>query len=400
MDSSTLAQLVSPDGQKLLGLIPPYEEKQVLSLTARLREAGYSPELVAAALTQSRLRVKGEEKFGEFANNMVFTAAGLEQATRLSVAARHVQRLRKANSHHVIDLGCGIGADSLAFSGLGLRVTAIEQDPETAIAATANLHPFPEAAVIEADGRSVNLHGFGADAVWLDPARRTASGQRLKDPEEWQPKLSQALKLAHEFPAAGIKVAPGIAYEYLPEHAHVQWVSVNRELVEAVIWTGTAATTPGRSAVILKDGETITFEAEYGPPNVPIRAIKPRKLGPYLYEPDPAIIRAGGIERLADQLDLAPVSHGIAYLTGERVQSNLLSAFRVREVLPMDAKAVKKVLQRESIGQLEIKKRGTDVTPDDFRRKLGLKKRKGEAAVLILTPVAGRHRAILATRES
>jgi len=129
---------------------------------------------------------------------------------------------------------------------------------------------------------------------------------------------------------------------------------------------------------------------------VPVAA---RELGPYIYEPDPAVIRAGGIERLAGELDLAPVSEGIAYLTGEPVESDLLGAFRVREVLPMNPKAVKKALQREGIGQLEIKKRGTDVTPEEFRRKLSLKKAKGARAVLILTPLLGRHRAVLATRE-
>lgn len=394
----TINQLKSASGQALLASLPPYDEANAFALTTRLREQGYTADLVAAALTQSRLRLKAHEKFADFADGMMFTAAGLEQATRLQIGGHHAARLRRAGARHVVDLGCGIGADSLTFAGLGLGVTAIERDHETAEAAAFNLRAFPEARVIEADAFALDLSELGADALWLDPARR-ANGKRLTDPEEWQPRFSEAIALARKFPAAGIKVAPGVAYEYLPDDAHVQWISADRELIEAVVWLGVAAPKPGRSALMLRDSKTLTFEAASGSPAEPVVPVAARELGPYMYEPDPAVIRAGGIERLAGELDLAPVSEGIAYLTGEPVESDLLGAFRVREVLPMNAKAVKKALQREGIGQLEIKKRGTDVTPEEFRRKLSLKKAKGARAVLILTPLLGRHRAVLATRE-
>ena len=62
------------------------------ALSERLRAGGVDPGLVAAALTQSRLRERARGKFGPFASRMLFTAEGLEQATRLEVAARHAQR--------------------------------------------------------------------------------------------------------------------------------------------------------------------------------------------------------------------------------------------------------------------------------------------------------------------
>lgn len=394
----TISELKSASGQALLASLPPYEEANTFALTTGLRERGYDAEVVAAALTQSRLRAKGRAKFGDFADGMMFTAGGLEQATRLQVAGHHADRLRRAGTRNVVDLGCGIGADSLAFAGLGIGVTAIERDHKTAEIAAFNLRAFPEARVLEADALTLDLTELSADALWLDPARR-ANGKRLNDPEEWQPSFSEAVGLARNFPTAGIKVAPGIGYEHLPEDAHVQWISADRELIEAVVWLGSAAPTPGRSALVLRDGKALTFEAASGSPADPVVPVPATDLGPYIYEPDPAVIRAGGIERLAGELGLAPVSRGIAYLTGDRVESDLLSSFRVRDVLPMNAKAVKKALQREGISQLEIKKRGTDVTPEEFRKKLALKKSKGAAATLILTQLLGKHRAILATRE-
>ena len=74
----------------------------------------------------------------------------------------------------------------------------------------------------------------------------------------------------------------------------------------------------------MRDTKTLTFEAASGSPAEPVVPVAARELGPYIYEPDPAVIRAGGIERLAGEFDLAPVSEGIAYLTGEPVESDLL----------------------------------------------------------------------------
>ncbi|MDU2059205.1 MAG: SAM-dependent methyltransferase, partial [Dermabacter sp.] len=96
MSSSGLSQLLTPEGMALLDSLPEYSEEGSLALSQRLRGEGHSPELIAAALTQSRLRTKARDKFGDFASSMLFTAHGLEQATRLEVAAHHAARFRDA----------------------------------------------------------------------------------------------------------------------------------------------------------------------------------------------------------------------------------------------------------------------------------------------------------------
>ena len=67
MDSEGLSQLLSPDGWALLSALPPYDETRTMALSERLRDEGVDPVLVAAALTQSRLRAKAPAKFGDFA---------------------------------------------------------------------------------------------------------------------------------------------------------------------------------------------------------------------------------------------------------------------------------------------------------------------------------------------
>lgn len=166
-------------------------------LNLSLRKAGHPAELATAVVQQSQLRYKARTKFGPFADSMVFTQAGLEQATRLNIAGLHAQRYTRAGIKKVADLGCGIGADSLALASAEIDVTAVELDETTAAATTLNLMPWPNARVVNADATSFNLTGF--DGVWLDPARRTTdtSGtSRIFDPEAFSPPLSFVENLA------------------------------------------------------------------------------------------------------------------------------------------------------------------------------------------------------------
>ena len=130
---------------------------------------------------------------GTSPSGMLFTAAGLEQATRLSVAAHHARRYRDAGSTRVADLTCGIGADAMAFAGIGLRVLATDVDEATAAIATVNLRHFPDAEVRHGDGLALDLEAEGVDGVYADPARRTSSGSRVFDPSAYEPSLDAVL---------------------------------------------------------------------------------------------------------------------------------------------------------------------------------------------------------------
>src|SRR5690554_5540621 len=223
MESHELVALLSTDGLRLLDSLPAYESKaDIVRTVSELRAAGHDPGLVAAVLTQSKLRAKAVAKFGPFAERMLFTEAGLEQATRLSVAALHAGRFQAAGLKHVADLGCGIGADALALAALDLSVTAVEADEVTAAIAAYNLAPWPGATVVHADATTVDLDGV--DGVYLDPARRDQS-KRLSNPADWSPSLDFAFGLGERMPT-GIKLGPGIDRDLIPADAEAQWVSV------------------------------------------------------------------------------------------------------------------------------------------------------------------------------
>src|SRR5688572_19105082 len=105
MDAAELRELLSPEGLRLLDEVGPIASTDdVVRTVSRLRAAGHSGALVAAVLSQARLRAKAVPKFGEFATRMLFTPDGLEQATRLRVAALHAGRFEEAGVDVVADL--------------------------------------------------------------------------------------------------------------------------------------------------------------------------------------------------------------------------------------------------------------------------------------------------------
>jgi hypothetical protein len=202
-------------------------------------------------LTQAKLRRRAAAKFGEFAGRMLFTEHGLEQASRLAVAALHAGRFKSAGVATVADLGCGIGTESLAFASVDLNVRAFDLDEVTAAVATYNLNIFENASVEQADVTTLNLDGYGG--IFFDPARRdlaAARGERAIrkfDPAQFAPNFDwvteQCKTHAHAAPgrAAGIKLGPGHPHEAIDDAAEAQWVSVNGDLIELSLWFGAAA---------------------------------------------------------------------------------------------------------------------------------------------------------------
>lgn len=396
MDAASVSKLLSPDGWALVNSLPPYDEKRAMALASRLRADGVDADLAAAALTQSRLRAKARAKLGDFADGMLFTPDGVEQATRLVVAALHARRYLAAGVTKIADLTSGIGADALAFAGVGLRVLATDVDEVTAALATVNLRHFPEAEVRHADGLALDLVAEGVDGVYADPARRTRGGKRVFDPAAYAPPLDAVWDLRAQVPALGIKVGPGIPHQGLPEDAETQWVSVDGDVVEAGLWFGPLAPDgPGRSALVLATAGGTTASRTLRADGVAADLVPDvGSVGSYLYEPDGAVIRAGLVAHAAAELGGRLLDRTIAYVTTDQPApppadgtAPLATGYRVVDVMPFNLKRLKAYLRERGVGRLTIKKRGTAVTPEQLRAQLSP---KGDAeATLVLTRVGG-----------
>ncbi|MDH5145375.1 SAM-dependent methyltransferase [Microbacterium sp. NRRL B-14842] len=396
MEMSELRALLTPAGLELLDALRPVTSTaEAAAAVSRLRAAGHSADLVSAVVGQAHLRARAAAKFGPFAARMLFTRAGLEQATRLGVAARHAQRIRRAGLTSVADLGCGIGGDALAFAGAGLAVHAVDADEVTAALAAYNLAPFgDDATVRHATAEDALGEPVPGQAIWMDPARRTSghSETRRVSADDYSPSLDWAFAVAAQRPT-GIKLGPAHDRDALPADAETQWVSADGSVVELVVWSRELAREGVRRSALVIRGER-SHELT-GPADAEDAPVRP--LGAFLHEPDGAVIRARLIGDVARSLDAGMLDPRIAYLTSDAaLTSPFVQSFRVRETLPITPKTINAALKTHGIGRIEIKKRGVDVDPAAFRRKLTL---RGDAeATLILARFGDQRRAILADR--
>jgi len=385
VDVESVRWLRSEEGQRVLARATGLDEPDPLRAHAALERAcpGTPSELLAVALTQAELRARAVDKFGALAGSMYFTSDGLEQATRLSVATHRAARLTAFGASTVVDLGCGIGGDLLAFARAGLTAAGVDVDAVRVAVAEANLDALGlPGAVAVSDALEVDVAPF--DVAFADPARRSGRG-RTFTPDAWTPPWSFAESLL--LGDACVKTAPGIPHELVPAGAEAEWVSDHGEVKEAALWGGRLATA-ARRATVIRDGglATLTEEDDPGADVVP--------LGGFLYEPDGAVIRAGLVTAVAAGVGGGLLDRHIAYVTADQsFRTPFARSYEVLETLPHREKQLRAALHERGIGRLTIKKRGVDVAPEQLRQRLAL---HGDVpATLVLTRVAGEGTALL-----
>lgn len=386
MDLDTFKQLLNSAGRAALGdaaaLAPT--DATFLACYEALRKR-HAPALAKAAVETALLRLKARVKFAD-ADRMYFTREALEQATS-DVVARHRAR-RFAPYGRVADLCCGIGGDALALAAAGIPVEAVDSDPLRAAMAEAN------AAAL---GRNVRVHVGDAltlpldvRAAFADPARR-ADGRRYLNPEDYAPPLSALrARFPANFPLA-VKAAPGVAQADIRElDTEVEFVSLGGELKECVLWFGPLRTA-ARRATVLPTGDTLSADTPADP-------LPHGEVGAFIYDPDPAIVRAGLVHDLAERLGARPIDPQVSLLTSDtHAPTPFATAFAVEHVAPFNAKLLRDYLRRPAVGRVTIVKRGSPADADDLQRKLKLD--GPHHRTLLLTHTDGWHAMIVCERQ-
>lgn len=358
--SANLELLSTPPGAALLARLAGSDTAGAdeLRLAAALRRE-YPAELVTAALALHELRQRARTKFSR-ADSMWLTRDGLEQASSEPVA-RH-RAARYAGRSRVVDLCCGIGGDLLALAATDAgEVLGVDRDPLHLRMAARNAEAYGvRVRTWLGDVREADLSG--ADAVFVDPARR-AGGRRRRTGES-EPPLDWCRALAERVPAVGIKAAPGLDRATVPAGWEVEFVADGRELKEAVLWSP-ALGSPGvgSRATVLPGGHQLLPEPGPEVPNLPP--------GEFLLDPNPAVTRAGLVEELARRLGAWKIDPRIAFLSGdEALRSPFGRSLRVLDSGPWREKDLVGRLRAHNIGALDIRRRGLAGDVEALRRKL------------------------------
>jgi hypothetical protein len=242
----------------------------------------------------------------------------------------------------------------------------------------------------------------------VDPARRV--GARRLPAGASEPPLGWCLALADHAGAVGIKAAPGLPLDLVPDGWEVECVAEGHDLKEAVLWSPAMATTSRRATVLpgaqakgapAPDGpapggpapEGHTLVAAAGPP---VRVAEP---GEFLLDPNPAVTRAGLVEELGRELGAWKIDERVGFLSGERPMVTPFGRLLVVEAsLPWSLKRFRAELRARGAGAVEIRKRGSAVDVDELRRRLDL--RGDRRLVVVLTRVLDRPWALVCREAS
>ncbi|MFO0880132.1 MAG: hypothetical protein U0840_22520 [Gemmataceae bacterium] len=342
-----------------------------------------SGEVARAALQTAMLRQRGRAKFSA-ADAMFFTREALEQASSEAVARHRARRF--AGLSRVADLCCGIGGDALALTEVG-EVLAVDNDPLHLAMTGLNLAAVgrrERATLVAGDVLQVELAGIAG--VFVDPDRRV-EGRRELSIARYQPGVEAVLgRFAASFPV-GVKLAPGVPLDELRGIAgELEFISLGGELKECVLWRGPLAQT-GRRATLLPGGHALSAEEPCAVPEA-------EEPGEWLYDPDPAVSRAGLVGELAELLEAWPVDAGIVYLSSaEQRATPFAKVHRIEAVLPFHVQRLREYLRERSVGRVQVQRRGSPVEPASLERELRLK--GDEFRTLLLTQVVGRHSVIV-----
>jgi SAM-dependent methyltransferase len=395
MTLDDLAFLLSTEGQRWLadvgqmGITPQTH----LQIATWLRQK--LPQTQAQAVLETIvLRQHAAAKFSRAAQ-MYFVRPALEQASAEVVTLHRARRFAQLGCRQIADLGCGIGGDAIALAAQA-EVIGVEWEPLRLAMAQENVRVYGRAArfhPLQAD-----LHDLTplkhTDALFFDPARRDEYGRRFFSLSQYRPPLSLIEQWRAVVPETAVKISPGVDYAELPKDAEVEFISLNGEMKEAVLWYGRFHSGVQRRATLLPEGHTLTTTDL---PGEPINCTLPNA---YLYEPDGAIIRAHLVQALAVQLSASQIDESIAYLTADTaVPTPFARCFAVETHFPFQLKQLRHYLRERQVGSVTIKKRGSPLEPGRLQRQLRLSGPKETHRFLFLTHILGEPSVVVATRE-
>lgn len=275
---------------------------------------------------------------------MFFTKDGLEQASHEDVARYHASRFPEGE--WVADLTCGIGSDTIALTQRG-PVVGYELDAQTAWCARRNV--CDQAEIVEMNCLSAK---WTFPYAFVDPSRRVASA-RTRNPNEFSPNPMELTERLRDLKFAGMKLSPMLADDTLAAiSSDVEFVSFRGECREAIAWFG--GKEPGIRARKIETGAVLSrSESFIGSVESPFE---------YLYEADPAAIRAHCLGTLCETYSASPLGDSNGYLTSDLpAVSEWLRTYRVKESGNFDEKRVRRSLAALGGGAPIIKSRGVPI---------------------------------------
>ena len=316
-----------------------------------------------------------------------------EQASSEAAASYKASVISPLTSHFspftVADLTGGMGIDTLAFARVAEHVDYVERDPHLCDLMRHNLAALGITNVTLHCADSLqwlqsHLSPFFFHLIYLDPARRDARGRKVAGFDDCTPNILDHLPMLR---AASrtllVKASPMIdidlACRQLGGVSDVHVVELKGECKEVLFLVGGDAAEP----LIHVGGFTFSRSEEAAAPVVLADGV-----GPYLYEPCPALMKAGPYRLIVQRYGVAMLDASTHLYTADRLVDGFPGrTFRVLCEVKATRKAVAEAVPE---GRAHVVTRNYPVAAADLQRRLGLS--EGGDRFIVAANAAGRPR--------
>jgi len=280
----------------------------------------------------------------------------LRWATNEQVAHHRAQRLR---CDTIADLGCSIGFQAFAFAKSCKQVLAVDVDEKKINFAKKNaeLLKIKNIELIQGDVLDENIVKklSKADIVFCDPERAPEEGERSIS--SIKPDLKKLVaKYSKITSAIAIELPPqikGITFECEKEYA-----SVDGKLNRLTIYLGELKRCE-RSAIILPQGSVLMSKQE-------VLMVKSDELFHYLYEADPAVVKADLLAELSQETGTMLYEEAKqAFFTSDKLVKNdfFKNRFEVLAQCDFENKKIIEALRKHDCGKVLLR---FSVEPKDY----------------------------------
>lgn len=307
---------------------------------------------------------------------------------------------RIANGGRIADLTGGLGADSLAFSRVASQVMYNEMESGRAEAAR---HNFPllgaenisvSSFCVEEAGKSEDaanfwdtLKRFAPDLVYMDPARRSATGSKVFLLEDCSPDVltlipdifricsNLLLKLS---PMADISMLLKRLQEHGAWTKELHIVSAGGECKELLLWC-TPSTTDDTALIVNENGNILRTSIAAESAAVPQFLQDAAQLNSmqFLFEPGKALAKAGLFNAICTMQDNADDgtmllkagrSTHLYFTDSQNNASNFGKTFKVIGLAPFCKQGIRDFSAKYP--RAEVSARNLPLTSEELRRKL------------------------------
>lgn len=377
-----LIQILQPDIQ---AFISANENTDVHELALK---AHLYPDLpIPLIISQLTARKKAKVKLPSFytQKNIIYPPQlSLEQCSSEQAAVFKANLLA---GEILIDMTGGFGIDAYFFSKNFKKVIYIEQNEALAAIAKYNFEVLKaeNIEVICGDGVTF-LESFTekADYIYLDPARRDSVNHKVVLLQDCEPNILAIMPLLFgklkektsnkESGKIVLKTSPmldiDLAVKELTHVGKVMVLAIENECKEVIYFLSASqenllrieTVNITKNKVHFFDFERLTDE------NTVVNYALPQK---YLYEPNAAILKAGGFKSVANYYHLAKLHINSHLYTSENLVENFAGrTFEIQAIKKLDKKELQKYIPEN---KANITARNFPLSVEEIRRKIGIK---------------------------